>query len=385
MDFEFTEEQQRFRQEVRDFCLSTPRYRLVDPTEESFFSPQYYAEVAARGWLGLHWPTEYGGQGRTWVETVILNEEMGYRRAPLGDLYYQTFGLFGDFCCAHGTEQQKKQYLPRIASGKIRFARGFTEPEAGYDLTAIQTYARPDGGDYIINGPKRFITGANVAEFVLLMARTNRDTPRGKGLSFFIVDMRSPGISVTPVWSIALRTNDLFFDDVRVPADNMIGEKDRALEYLEDDPHLRYETSLGFMLGGARRTFERLVLFAREDNSRCRLGERPEVRQKLADLAIEIEALRLMTYRVAWMRSNGLTTRYEVYLEKLLEAEVDQRLTRAATDMLGLPAQLGLGAQYAPMRGMLSILASASLISFLPGSPEVLKNGIARTVLDLAT
>ena len=188
MNFGLSEEQLKFRQEVTDFCLKAPRYKPADPTEESFFSPEYWRDLAARGWIGLHWPRQYGGQGRSWVELAIFNEQMGYHRAPIGDIHYGTVGLFGDFCCSHGTEEQKRDYLTRIARGEIRFARAYTEPEAGYDLASIQTYARANGGDYIISGHKHFITGANVADYLFLLARTDLDAPKGKGISFFIVD-----------------------------------------------------------------------------------------------------------------------------------------------------------------------------------------------------
>ena len=122
MDFGVSEEQLRFRQEVADFCLSRSKYGLVDPTEEWIYSHEYYRDVDAKGWIGLHWPRHYGGQGRNWLETVILNEELGYHGAPLDDLYYATIDLFADFCLAHGSEQQRRNYLPRITSGEIRAA-----------------------------------------------------------------------------------------------------------------------------------------------------------------------------------------------------------------------------------------------------------------------
>ena len=381
MKFGFSEEQLRFREEVREFCLKTPRYKLANPMEESFYSPEYYRDVAAKGWIGLQWPKQYGGQGRSWVETALFNEEMGYHRAPLGDLYYQTVGLFGDFCCSYGTERQKKDYLPRIARGEIKVARGYTEPNAGYDLASMETYARPDGDNYIINGHKRFITGANVADHVFLMARTDLDAPKEKGISFFVVDLKTPGISVSPVWTIALRTNDVFFDNVRVPGENMVGEKNRAFEYIDKDPHFRYETSLGLALGDMRRTFERFVRYVKEEDKR--LSQSPQVRQKLAEIATEIEILRLMTYRVAWMRSAGLSPKYEIYMEKFCEAETSQKLTSIAMEILGLFGQLEIGSKHAPLRGIMPIYSRTALISFLPGSPEILRNAIAQKALGL--
>jgi alkylation response protein AidB-like acyl-CoA dehydrogenase len=382
MDFTLSEEQQSFRKEVIGFCRKPPAHTIADLTEEAYFSPEYYRELAARGWIGLHWPREYGGQGRTWIELAMFNEEMGYHRAPMGDLYYGTVGLFGDFCCSHGNEEQKKDYLPRITSGEIRLARAYTEPDAGYDLASIKTYAKHDRGDYIISGQKRFITGANVADYLFLMARTDMDAPKGKDLTFFIVDVKTPGISVSPIWTVAMRTNEVFLDDVRVSERNVIGEKGRALEYIENDPHFRYETSLGFDLGMTRRLFERVVRYAGEEQKRLS-SRSAQIRQQLAGIAIDVELSRLMTYRVAWMRSRGLLPRCEVYVQKLIQAELEQSLADVAMGMLGLLGHLGLGAEYAPMRGFISIYSRTSLISFLPGSPEILRNGIASKGLGL--
>jgi len=382
MDFGFTEEQQRFREEIADFCRNTPRYPLADLFEEAFFSPEYYRALAARGWIGLHWPREYGGQGRTWVDLAIFNEEMGYRATPIGEIYYGTVGLFGDFCCAHGSEEQKRKYLPRIASGDIRFARAYTEPDAGYDLASIQTVATADGDDYVINGHKHYTTGANVADYLLLMARTEPDAPKEKGLSFFIVDRRSPGLSVSPMWSVAMRVNEVFLEDVRVPGENLIGERGRAFQYMDEDPHFRYETSLGYDLGGARRLFERLVRAVREDSSldaRQRLG----ARHKLADIAVDLEMARLVTYRVAWMRMAGLLPRHEVYVQKLFQGELDQKLARVGAEVFGLRGILDMGANYAPLRGVMAVHLRAGLVTILPGSHQVLRNNIARKTLGL--
>jgi len=161
----------------------------------------------------------------------------------------------------------------------------------------------------------------------------------------------------------------------------MVGEKNRAFEYIDKDPHFRYETSLGLALGDTRRTFERFVRHVKEDEHR--LGRNPLVRQKLAELAIEIEVLRLMTYRVAWMRSEGLSPQYEIYVEKFCEAEASQKLTSIAMEILGLFGQLEMGSKHAPLRGMMPIYSRVNLISFLPGSPEILRNAIAKKALEL--
>jgi len=382
MDFGLNEEQLRFRQEVSDFCVKARGYPLADFMEESYFSPDYYREIAARGWIGLHWPREYGGQGRSWVDLVIFNEQVGYRGAPIGEIYYGTVGLFGDFCYAHGSEEQKKDYLPRITGGEIRFARAYTEPDAGYDLASVQTFARADGDDYIISGHKHYITGANAADYLFLLARTDPGAEKEEGLSFFIVDTKTPGITVSPMWSIVMRTNEVFLEDVRVPGRNLIGDKGRAFEYFDEDPHFRYETTPGFDLGGTSRLFERVVRHVKQDGG---LGsrQRAQARQMLAEIAIDIEVSRLMTYRVAWMRDAGLFPKYEIYVHKLLQAELDQKLARLSTEIFGLLGQLDMGAKDAPLRGMMAMSLRTSLIQILPGSHEILRNAIARKGLHL--
>jgi len=196
------------------------------------------------------------------------------------------------------------------------------------------------------------------------------------------VDMKTPGISVAPIWAVMMRTNDVSFDSVRVPGENMMGEENRGLEYVDKDPHFRYEISLGRDLGDIRRTFERFVQCVKETDE-YRLGKNSQVRQRLAEIAIGIELSRLMTYRVAWMRSKGLFPQYEVYVQKFCQAELEQRLANIGMGILGLSGQLERGSKYAPLRGTMAIYSRIGLTSFLPGSPEILRNAIASKTLGL--
>jgi hypothetical protein len=384
MDFSFTEEQTRFRQEVVDFCQTMPQYMrsIVDPSIDPFYSPEFYRAAASKGLIGLHWPAKYGGQGRTWIEEAIFNEERAYNGTPFGPLHYGSVSLLGDFCLAYGTEEQKREYLPRIAKGEMQVARGFTEPDAGHDLASLQTSAVADGEDYIINGQKCYSTGAHLADYIFILARTDPNVPKEEGISLFIVDMNTPGVSVSPIWTVALRTNNVFFDSVRVPGRNLIGERSRGFEYIDKDPHFRYEMDLGVYAGDTRRVFHLLIQHLKEAEDR-RLAKDPLVRQKLADMAVDIQVLRWMTYRVAWMRSVGSFPNHEVFMLKLFEGESQQRMYSIASEVLGLRGQLEMGSKHAPAGGLIAVFRGYSLIATLPGSPETLRNGIASRALGL--
>ena len=386
MDFQFTEEQNRYRQELRDFFQNEPRGKRVDWEIEENYSPEFYQKLAARGWIGLHWPVEYGGQGRDWVDLAIFNEELTSSGVPYGPMLYgTTIGCFGDLCVSYGGEREKKEYLPRIARGEIRVARGFTEPNAGHDLAAIATRAAADGDDFVINGQKIFITGASTADYIFLMTRTGPDIPKEEGITFFMVDLRTPGITISPLWTVAgFRTNEVFLEDVRVPKWNMIGERNKGWDYLTRDPYFRYVMVLGHSPGVLRVTLQALIWHFGEAGKDMQPPSRKELfRHRLAEMAIEIEILRLMTYHIASLRSKGLIADYQLYMLKLWEGELWQRMTNVAMQGLGLQAQLTRGSKHAVLRGMMEAAYRGSLLMLLPGSSNTLRNGIAARGLGL--
>jgi alkylation response protein AidB-like acyl-CoA dehydrogenase len=386
MDFQFTEQQNRFRQEVRDFFQNEPRGKRVDWEIEENYSPEFYKKLAAKGWIGLHWPVEYGGQGRDWVDLAIFHEEMASSRAPYGPMLYDTtVSTFGDLCVTYGGEQQKKEFLPRIARGEIRVARGFTEPNAGHDLAAITTRAVADGDDFVINGQKMFTTGAHIADYIFFMTRTGPDIPKEKGISLFMVDLKTPGITINPLRTLAgFRTNEVFLEDVRVPKRNMIGEENKGWDYLTPDPYFRYAMVLGRSPGELRLILQALTwLFGETSKGMQPPSKKDLVRHRLAEMAIKIEILRLMTYHIASLRSKGLTADYQLYMLKLWEGELWQRMANVGMQIPGLHAQLARGSKYAVLRGMTEAIYSGSVLMLLPGSSNTLRNGIAARGLGL--
>jgi len=386
MDFQFSEEQNRFRQELRDFFQNEPRGKRVDWEIEENYSPEFYKKLAAKGWIGLHWPVQYGGQGRDWMDLAIFHEEMAGSAAPYGPMVYDTtVGTFGDLCVSYGDERNKKEFLPRITGGEIRVARGFTEPNAGHDLAAITTRAVADGGDFVINGQKTFITGAHIADYMFLMTRTGPDIPKEKGLTFFMLDLRTPGISVKPLRTLAgFRTNEVFLHEVRVPKRNMIGQENKAWDYLTQDPYFRYVMVLGRSPGELRLILQGLTwLFGEASKDMWPPSKKELLRHRLAEIAIESEILRLMTYHIASLRSKRLTADYQLYMLKLWEGRLWQRIANVGMQIPGLHAQLARESKHAVLRGMAEAIYRGSVLMHLPGSSNTLKNGIAARGLGL--
>ena len=247
MDFRFTEEQQAFRREIRDFLKANlgEGWKGIDP--DSYFHDENWlhireltAKLVEKGWLTLAWPEEYGGQGRPHLEQMIYNEEMAYFRAPTRDASMGT-DLVGPTLMLYGTDEQKSEYLPQIASGSAVYCQGFSEPESGSNLASLQRRAVEDGDDYVVTGSKIWTSGAHRATHCYLMTRTDPDAPKHRGISVFIVDMDTPGIEVRPIVNMfdVHYFNQVFFDNVRVPKSAMIGERDRGLVRRRHKPGLR--------------------------------------------------------------------------------------------------------------------------------------------------
>lgn len=376
MNFGFTEEHEAFRQEVIDFCKTEMVGEPVSPN----VSPSFIQKVAQKGWLGVSIPEEYGGQGRDAICRVILNEEMSYNRAPIPiTLWGRSFSLFGRICLKHGSEELKKKWLPRMAGGEA-IGQCYTEPEAGTDMTRIQTRAERQGDDYLINGQKVFITTVHILRHTLLMARTDPDAPPEKSLSMFIMDNRSPGISFTPLMGMSnYRTNQVFLDNVRVPGENLIGEENRGYDYFLEDKPFYLHKEQGSEVGAVRRSFEDLVQYTRETRKDgCLLSQDPTVRQKLAEMATNIRIMRLLSYRMAWMESEGMDVSHIAYVARVFNVEAWLKFNSVAMQLVGLAGQLEPGSSYAPLGGAMNRHYQYDAIQFFTrGSPSYAKSLIA--------
>jgi hypothetical protein len=376
MDFRFTPEQEAFRSEVRAFIKAElPKVR----EGESFTK-----KLAAKGWLTMSWPTEYGGQGTQHMRQLVYNEEMAYHRAP-----GQTMGSdrVGPTLILFGTAEQKAEFLPKIARDEITWCQGFSEPGSGSDLASLQTRAVRDGDSWVINGQKIWTSNAQRADYIILLARTDPDAPKHRGITYFLVDMKSPGITIRPLIQMTGQAgfNEVFFDDVRVPADNVVGEVNRG--WYVSTATLDFERSgIGRVIGGLR-TYEEVVDYAKRTPARetrdGALYDVASIRHALADVGLSFAVGRLLSYRVAWMQSQGLVPNYEASMAKTLGTELHQRMARVAYSTLGLRGQL-LEGQWAPMQGQVpqTVLSSVSL-TIAAGTSEINRNIIATRGLGL--
>jgi len=391
VDFRDTPEEAAFRSEVRSFIdRELPdEFRASEPFSESFDLGvrsegvrTWWRRLAERGWIAPAWPKEHGGAGMGVMEQFIFSEETALAQAPrLGGI---AIGWAGPTIILYGSDEQKRRLLPSILSGEHVWCQGFSEPGAGSDLAALQTRAVRDGDDYVINGQKIWTSGAQNAHWMLLLARTDPDAPKHKGISYFLLDMKSPGVSVRPIVTMvgSAEFNEVFFDNVRVPKEHLIGEENRGW-YLAtttlDLERSGIATSASQVL-----TVRHLVDWVRDHaaSPHCTLAWRRTLRYELADRAIEAEVARIMSYQVVSMQHAGRIPNNEASVAKLYGSELDQRISRTAMHALGLYALLpGEGAPISGKVPRRALLTVASTIG--GGTSEVQRNIIAMRGLGL--
>ena len=387
MDLRFTREEEAFRQEVRawlDEQLPPGWHEQERGPDEGFeFSRAFTRKLAEKGWIAPAWPREYGGMGATFVQQLIFNEEMAYRRAP--NTVANAVGLVGPTIILYGSEEQKREHLSRITSADVVWCQGFSEPNAGSDLAALQTTAVEDGDDFIINGQKIWTSGAHRADWIFMLARTDPEAPKHKGISYFLVDMKSPGITVRPLINMADQHgfNEVFFENVRVPRTGLLGEKNRG--WYVAAATLDFERSAIANSARIRRSFEDLVRYCLEtQHNGGRLIDLPNVRRPLAERAIELEVARMMSYRVVSMQQAGLVPNYEASIAKLFSGDLSQRVAWTGMGVLGLYGQLHPRSKWARLRGRFERAYLITVaITIGGGTSEVQRNIIAMRGLGL--
>ena len=387
MDFQFTEQEEAFRKEVSDFLdREVPpewmgRYIPTwEATKENFANARsLYRKLGEKGWLVLTWPKEYGGIGGTAMQYLILREELGYRGAQ--DLSAAVGFLFPAIAL-FGTEKQKEVFLPQIARGEIEICMGYSEPEAGSDLTNAQSRAVELDDCYVINGQKIFTSAADMSEYCFFLARTDPKAYKHKGLSMFLVDMKTPGITIRPLISMygSHSTNETFWDDVRVPKDCMVGEKNQGWKVLTTAlNHERLSVGGISFAAAGKKVLESLVRFAKENSRNGRiLAEDPVVRSKLAEIAIEMEIARLLSYNIAWLEDKGSEVTYQASALKLYTSELVHRFANVAMNILGPRAQLKKDSNWALLNGNIEHIYLASVVETVGGgTSEVQKDLVA--------
>ncbi len=383
MDFGLTEEQNKLRQEVRSFLEDEIKKGYWEPACDAWiqdFDPEFTKRVAQRGWIGLTWPKEYGGQGRSYIDRLILTEEMLRYGAPAAYHWFADRQIGGSVV-TYGTEEQKRELLPKIIAGEACIGLGMSETEAGSDLASLQTRAVEDGDDYVINGQKTWTSGGSFVNYFYLLARTDPEAPKHRGISEFIIPADVPGINRIPMIDITGTEawNDVFFDGARVPKKCLIGEKNRG--FLQALHQLDYERSGMERLMGNYPLFDAIIQFAKQN----KLSKEPEIRGKLAQLQIEFEIGRLLIYRVALVMDEGRAPNREASMSKAYSTAFEQRLANVAMEVLGPYGQLVGESKLAPIRGLAvhSYLGSKGY-SLQAGTSEILKNILATRGLGLA-
>ena len=393
MDIEFTRQEENFRQEIRDFLAETlpknwdPLGQIgQSPEERQAFTRQMTQTLADKGWLTLAWPEEYGGQARSIMEQVIYNEEMSYKNVPGTELGTGAISWVGPVLMIAGTDEQKSEHLPPIAQGERLWCTLYSEPGSGSDLASLQTSAVRDGDDYVINGQKIWTSSAHIADWGWLAARTNPDAPKHRGISIFMLDMKSPGVSVRPIENMAggRDFNEVYFDDVRVPSGNLVGQEDRGWYTLA--VALDFERSGVGYSAGARRTLEALVKYARQSERNGKpLSSNSSVRRKLAQRFTETEISRWLSYKVAWMQSQGMVPNAEASMSKMYGTELTQRVARTGMEILGMAGQVSQGSKWVPLEGHIQQLYLSSVSSTIAaGTSEIQRNIIAQRGLGLS-
>ena len=387
MNFRFSEEQENFRHEVRDFLEKELRQGLWKPSLDCWitaYDPEFTKRVAAKGWIGLTWSKKYGGQERSYIDRLILTEEMLRYGAPAA-CHWIADRQVGRSIIAFGTEEQKARLLPKIIRGELYAVPAISEPDVGSDMAAIKTQAIEDGNDYRIEGQKVWTSSATFMTHIYLVARTDPKAPKHKGLSELIIERDLPGLTIHPITDITGEQHfyELFFDSVRVSKSCLIGEKNRG--WYQIVSQVDYERSGMERLMANFPLFEAVIQYTKETRRNGGLlCENPVIRSKLAQLKIEFEVGRLLTYRVAVVVDEGRVPNWEAAMAKAYCTAFEQRLANIAIEILGLYGQLSPESPWVPMKGMAyySYLASRSY-SLQGGTSEILKNIIALRKLGL--
>lgn len=383
MDFEFNEQERSFLREVDQFLKDNYDPKVMDVTRENMAqvcdTPErrvFMGKLAQKGWLGITWPKEVGGQEGEGFYEYLLNEKLSSVGAPqIG----KGVGIIGKTLIKVGSEKLKREFLPQILEAKVEFAVGYSEPSAGSDSAAMRLKAERHGDGWILNGQKVFTTSAHFADWYWFGARTDPNAPKHHGISLFLIRMDDPGLTIQPMYTMGgERTNAVFFDNVFVHDDYRVGELNKGFQYIAEALDLERFTM--FTVSPVRGRTELLCDYVRDTVRDDRpLKEDPVIRQKVAQLATECEVARLLGLRfVDAARDARKTPTVEASEYKLYTTELSRRLADATMDIAGPGSQLALGTADAPLKGRAESCYTYTVIDTIGGgSSEVQKNIIA--------
>jgi alkylation response protein AidB-like acyl-CoA dehydrogenase len=398
MELAFTSKEQAFRNEVRSFI----RERLPNDLRDKVITGKHltrddyllwHRRLYERGWIAPNWPTEYGGPGWSPVERQIFADEVAEAGAPP----VLAFGITmcGPVIMRFGNQRQKSYFLPRILSGEHLWCQGFSEPGSGSDLASLRTRAVREGDHYIVNGQKIWTTAAHFADWIFLLVRTDPAAKKQEGISFLLVDMKSPGITVRPIVTMdgSAEINETFFDNVKVPVENLVGEENKGWTYAK---FLLGNERVGIArVGACKREMRRLKeIAAAEPGDDGRLIDSPRFRDKIAQLEIDLMALEITNLRLIASLRDGSAPGAVPSILKIKGSEVQQRLTELMMEALGPYAapfqrealeegwnEEPIGPSYAPP--LARTYFNFRKVSIYGGSNEIQKNIVAKATLGL--
>ncbi|HZO80945.1 MAG TPA: acyl-CoA dehydrogenase [Candidatus Binataceae bacterium] len=391
MDLAFSPEEERFRQRVRSFLRDnlppnwgTAEQKLPEGMSQVEFLRDWQRRLYLNGLLGMSWPKEYGGQGASRTEMAIFNEEMARHRAP-GPLNALGLSMAGPTIITHGTEEQKQRFLRKILTCEEVWCQGFSEPNAGSDVASLRTRAELRGDEFVVNGQKVWTSLAHIADWCMLLVRTDPQAPKHRGLSYLLVDMHSPGVTVKPLRQITGESefNEVFFEDVRVPRANLLGGLNEGWRVAMTTLTNERGTAAFALAARFRIVFDEIAELAHQTirNGAPVTGD-PLVRQQLAQFYVELEMMKYTSYRVFSKILKGGDPGPEGSISKLSWSELNQRMTEFAMALEGPASQLVKGSPYALQSGRWQhhfLRARANTIE--AGTSEIQRNIIAERVL----
>jgi alkylation response protein AidB-like acyl-CoA dehydrogenase len=388
LDFSFSPEEEVFRKEVAAFlekeapsAYREKRVTFFDMSSQPDWIQQHRnmaEKLGKKGWLTMHWPKDYGGQDKSPFFRLILREELSRYHSPGYDSI--GCGIVAPAILLKGSEEQKNRHLPGIASGKIMWCETLSEPNHGSDLAAIEVFAKEEAGSFVVNGQKIWTTNAHFADWNALIARTDRDaSPAYRGLTFFLVDMKTPGITINPIINMAghHEFNEVFFENVRIPQENIIGGLNQGWYVVMS--LLDYERTSDTAYAVAGTYLNDLEDYARQN---CLLDV--VMKNRLAQLKADCEVARLLHYRVTWMQSQGMVPNCESAMSKMYSFELQQRVSEFGMELAGQYGQLTEGSERVPMYGRIPSCYLRSLgHSLEQGTSEIDRDVIAQRGLGL--
>jgi alkylation response protein AidB-like acyl-CoA dehydrogenase len=392
MDFGFSQQEESFRKEVREFIQKefpselrwhfrvtfAPSIHGLDDEAWKFMRTMS-RRLGAKGWLSLSWPKEYGGQSSLFLQNIVYEEVLTHNCPGINHIGV-TF--LAPTLIRFGSEEQKKAHLPGIARGEVYWCELLSEPDSGSDLASLRTRATEEGNYYVINGQKTWTSGAHLSDWGFVLVRTDPNLARHKGLSYFLVDMKTPGITVKPILNMLGEDEfaEVFFDDVRVPKENLVGGKNRGWHVTMAT--LDFERAACMFYPSVRGYLEHLSEYVKQTGKPLA----PVLRNRLAELLAECEMARWIHYRALWMMQKGNIPTYEAAIDKLYNSELAQRAAELGMQVLGEYGGLLPGSKFACLNGWPSFYYLDTVsYPILAGTSEIDRNVIAVRGLGLPT